>query len=137
MSGPSDERMQCMQRNARHAAGVLRQLGNASRFLLICEITRGEASVAQLERSVGIGQPALSQHLAELRRSGLVKTRRESRSIHYSIADDRAQALAEALGRIFDGGAGPVAPLRPEAPARTVHSGDTTRFGTIVALPLP
>jgi DNA-binding transcriptional ArsR family regulator len=137
MSGQSDERMQRMQRNARHAAGVLRQLGNASRFLLLGEIARGEATVAQLERSVGIGQPALSQHLAELRRSGLVKTRRESRSIHYSIADDRAQTLVEALGRIFDGGAGPVAALRPQAPARTVRCGDTTRFGKIMALPLP
>lgn len=71
--------------------------------MILCHIATEEKSVGQLEADLGIKQPALSQQLAELRQFGLVKTRRQSRSIFYSIADERAEAVMAMLYEIFCG----------------------------------
>ena len=86
---------------APEAAELLRQLANANRLLILCHIAQEERSVGQLEQELGLRQPGLSQQLAELRQSGLVKTRRESRSIYYSLADERAEAVLAMLHQIF------------------------------------
>jgi DNA-binding transcriptional ArsR family regulator len=86
---------------APEAAELLRQLANANRLLILCHIAHEERSVGQLEQELGLRQPGLSQQLAELRQSGLVKTRRESRSIYYSLADERAEAILAMLHEIF------------------------------------
>ena len=85
--------MEQLKAKAPQAADLLRQLANANRLMILCHISQEERSVGQLEQDLGIRQPGLSQQLAELRQSGLVKTRRESRSIYYSIADERAEAV--------------------------------------------
>jgi len=93
--------MEALKARAPQAAELLRQLSNANRLLILCHISQDERSVGQLEQDLGIKQPGLSQQLAELRQSGLVKTRRESRSIFYSIADERALAVMSMLHEIF------------------------------------
>jgi len=93
--------MEALKARAPQAADLLRQLSNANRLLILCHISQDERSVSQLEQDLGIKQPGLSQQLAELRQSGLVKTRRESRSIFYSIADERALAVMAMLHEIF------------------------------------
>tara|TARA_R110002167_G_scaffold67405_5_gene190535 strand:+ start:493 stop:921 length:429 start_codon:yes stop_codon:yes gene_type:complete len=93
--------MEALKARAPEAADLLRQLSNANRLLILCHISQAERSVGQLEQDLGIKQPGLSQQLAELRQSGLVKTRRESRSIFYSIADERAEAVMTMLYEIF------------------------------------
>ena len=93
--------MEALKARAPQAADLLRQLSNANRLLILCHISQDERSVSQLEQDLGIKQPGLSQQLAELRQSGLVKTRRESRSIFYPIADERALAVMAMLHEIF------------------------------------
>ena len=93
--------LDAMKARAPEVAELLRSIATPTRLLLLCQIARGEPSVADLERDLGLRQPALSQQLAELRRSGLVRTRRASRSIHYSIADARIHAMLGALHAIF------------------------------------
>lgn len=93
--------LEAMKAHAPQVAELLRSIATPTRLLLLCQIARGEPSVAELERDLGLRQPALSQQLAELRRSGLVRTRRASRSIHYSIADARIHAMLGALHAIF------------------------------------
>jgi DNA-binding transcriptional ArsR family regulator len=83
------------------AAELLRQLSNPNRLLLLCHIAGQECSVGELEHDLGIKQPGLSQQLAELRQAGLVKTRRQSRSIYYSIADERTQGILAMLWMTF------------------------------------
>ena len=114
--------MERLKEKAPEAAELLRQLANANRLLILCHIAEEERSVGQLEADLGIKQPALSQQLAELRQYGLVKTRRQSRSIFYSIADDRAQAVMGMLYEIFCGDAKAVG-ARAAAPARRTGSG--------------
>ena len=128
--------MQALKVRAPEAADLLRQLGNANRLMILCHISQAERSVGELERDLGMKQPGLSQQLAELRQSGLVKTRRESRSIYYSIADARAEAVLAMLYEIFCRDAEAVtARLRADAGGdATVESGsgDAARFARIL-----
>ncbi len=59
---------------------------------------RGEMSVGELTLELGLGRTNLSNHLACLRWCGFVHTRREHRTVHYRVADQRVSELL-ALGR--------------------------------------
>ena len=66
---------------------VLRAMSNAKRMRILNELSDGrERSVSELEGVIAsLSQSALSQHLARLRRANIVRTRRESQTIYYSI----------------------------------------------------
>jgi DNA-binding transcriptional ArsR family regulator len=93
--------IEALKAKAPEVADFLRQLANPNRLLLLCHISQGERSVTEIQHDLGLKQPALSQQLAELRQSGLVETRRESRSIYYSIKDERTRAVILMLHAIF------------------------------------
>jgi len=92
-----------MQTNACAAAAFLKSLANDSRLMILCELLKGERCVAELEEIVSLSQSALSQHLARLRRNHLVKTRRESQTIYYSIADPGVKKIIGALYDLYCG----------------------------------
>ena len=71
--------------------------------MILCELLKGERCVAELEEIVSLSQSALSQHLARLRRNHLVKTRRESQTIYYSIADPGVKKIIGALYDLYCG----------------------------------
>ncbi|EQB16356.1 ArsR/SmtB family transcription factor [Novosphingobium lindaniclasticum] len=80
----------------------LKMLAQPQRLMILSALLEGERAVGEIEAMTGIGQPALSQQLAELRRANLVTPRREARQIFYSIAsdavNDRIRTLFAALG---------------------------------------
>ena len=91
---------------ARH----LSMLANPSRLLILCRLAEGEASVGALQEVVGLSQSALSQHLAKLRESAVVATRRDAQTIYYRIDNAQTQKVMGALYDIFcrpDGTSGP------------------------------
>ncbi|AJC67130.1 MULTISPECIES: ArsR/SmtB family transcription factor [Dickeya] len=90
-----------MRKAAQAAADVLRGLANDDRLLLMCQLTRGEACVAQLEERLGIHQPTLSQQLGVMRRLNLVTTRREGKQIFYRIEDERVLSLLNTLYTLY------------------------------------
>ena len=98
---PTRTELDAMIERAPEVAELLRSIATPTRLLLLCRIAQGEPSVGELERDLDLRQPGLSQQLAELRRSGLIAPRRESRSIRYSIADARVHALLAAMHAIF------------------------------------
>lgn len=133
MTAANPEVMEQLKQKAPEAADLLRQLANANRLLILCHISQEERSVGQLEQDLGIKQPGLSQQLAELRQSGLVRTRRVSRSIYYSIADDRAEAVMAMLYEIFCRDAKVVTKrLRDEPAAPEGPRGDVARFARLI-----
>ena len=79
-----------LRSNAHRASRLLKALSNERRLMVLCHLSQGEKSVGELERAVGLGQSALSQHLARLRRDALVRTRREAQTIYYSLASAEA-----------------------------------------------
>ena len=92
-----------MQLYASDAAGLMKALGNESRLMILCVLAEGERSVSDLNTIVPLSQSALSQQLARLRQQGLVKTRRESQTIFYSLADGPADRIITLLHEIYCG----------------------------------
>ncbi len=90
-----------MRRNASQAVRLLKTLANESRLMIMCVLAEGECSVGALNERIDLSQSALSQHLAVLREQGLVRTRRESRTIYYSLAESQAVALINKLHDIY------------------------------------
>jgi DNA-binding transcriptional ArsR family regulator len=88
-----------MKQHADDATQLLKALANENRLMILCTLADGEQSVGQLNDRIALSQSALSQHLALLRRDGLVRTRRESQTIHYSMADGPA---AKVIGLLHD-----------------------------------
>jgi DNA-binding transcriptional ArsR family regulator len=80
----------------------LRTLAQPQRLMILAVLLDGERAVGDIEGATGIGQPALSQQLAELRRTALVVSRREARQILYRIADDDTAERVRALFAAFD-----------------------------------
>lgn len=99
---PADARALAeMVRHAGDAAVLLKALANEQRLLVLCSLVDGPKSVSELNRAVELSQSALSQHLAVLRDAGVVTTRREAQTIHYSLADGPAAGVMAALHAWF------------------------------------
>ena len=96
-----------MAEHASDAAGLMKALGNESRLMILCLLADSERSVGELNEMIPLSQSALSQQLARLRREGLVKTRRESQVIHYSLCDGPADRVINVLHDIFCGTGAP------------------------------
>ena len=67
---------------------VFQALADENRLRIIDVLKEGERCVCDLQSSVDIGQSLLSHHLRVLREVGLVRSRREGRWVHYTLADD-------------------------------------------------
>lgn len=90
-----------LEQKTEKASSLLKALANEKRLLIVCILSKGEKNVGDLEEVVGLSQSALSQHLARLRRDGIVETRREAQTIYYSIKDKAVHALLACLCAIF------------------------------------
>lgn len=96
-----------METRAEEAARLLSALGQTKRLMVLCRLVDNEMSVGALAEAVGLGQSALSQHLARLRDLGIVATRREAQTIYYRLASDNARRL---IGLLYDLYCAPTAP---------------------------
>lgn len=90
-----------LERNVEAAVSLLKALSNEKRLQILCALYGNEKSVGELEKIVGISQSALSQHLARLRRDGLVCTRRNAQSIHYSLREGAVEAILKTLYDLY------------------------------------
>lgn len=83
------------------AADKLKVYAQPQRLMILSCLLRGERTVSEIDAATGIGQPALSQQLAELRRNELVKTRRASKQIWYDLADDKVCLCVRSMEAIL------------------------------------
>jgi len=97
MTAPLSE----MARSAAQAAAYLKTLAHEGRLMILCHLGSGEKSVGELEELLEIRQAAVSQMLARLREEGLVQTRREGKTIYYSLADTGTEQVITLLYRLF------------------------------------
>lgn len=70
-----------------HFAELARALGHAHRLELIEHLAQGERSVEALSGKIGQSVANTSQHLQQMRRVGLVATRRDGKRVIYRLAD--------------------------------------------------
>lgn len=94
-------KIQEIQKNIGQAVNLLKALSNERRLKIVCILYEGEKSVSELEQAVGLSQSALSQHLARLRRDGILTTRRSAQTIYYSLQDRATQCILTCLYDIF------------------------------------
>ncbi len=90
-----------LEQKAENASSLLKALANEKRLLIVCILSQGEKNVGELEQIVGLSQSALSQHLARLRRDGVVETRREAQTIFYTIKNKDVLKVLQTLCDIY------------------------------------
>ncbi len=91
----------CNKIDPAKAAILLKALSNEKRLQILCNLLKGELCVNALEKMVGLSQSALSQHLAKLRASKLVTTRRDAQTIYYKVGEHSVLDLMGCLQNIF------------------------------------
>jgi DNA-binding transcriptional ArsR family regulator len=77
-------------------ANLFRVLGHPARIRILDLLRDGERSVGVLQSELGLDSGGTSQHLAALRRIGLVESRRDGTSVYYRVDDERVFDLLEA-----------------------------------------
>lgn len=80
----------------------LRAFSQPQRLMILSCLLHGEYTVSEIDKLTRIGQPALSQQLAELRRAKLVLTRKDAKLVYYSLADDETALRVRTLLAIID-----------------------------------
>ncbi|HWJ49667.1 MAG TPA: metalloregulator ArsR/SmtB family transcription factor [Solirubrobacteraceae bacterium] len=76
-------------------ADFFRVLGHPARVRLLQLLRDGERSVGALQDALELDSSGTSQHLAALRKQGLVVGRKEGTSVYYRVKDPRTLELLE------------------------------------------
>jgi DNA-binding transcriptional ArsR family regulator len=97
------------------ASELLKAMANPHRLMILCQLVDAERSVGELAAFLGIRDSTVSQHLAILRRDGLVDARRDGQTVWYSIASAPARELVGVLYRCY---CAPTNACRPAAASR-------------------
>lgn len=101
MTNDTDHLVEDLHSRADEAAALMKTLSNTARLMILCQLVEGERSVAELEKHLDTKQPNVSQQLARLRMEGYVNSRRDGRTIYYSLADGRVAAVIHNLHATF------------------------------------
>lgn len=80
-----------------NGAKLLKALANEKRLQIISVLENKELKVGELEKKIGLSQSALSQHLAILRATGIVSTRRLAQNVFYAVKNKTALQIVELL----------------------------------------
>lgn len=91
---------------ADEASNLLKALANRHRLIIICQLSEKARSVGELAALLDIRDSTVSQHLAILRKDGLVTARRDGQTIWYSIVSTPARELVRTLNRVYCAPAG-------------------------------
>tara|TARA_R110001599_G_scaffold349341_1_gene577620 strand:- start:4914 stop:5219 length:306 start_codon:yes stop_codon:yes gene_type:complete len=90
-----------MREKVDEASGLLKMLANRNRLMILCQLVEGEWSVGALAEFLDLRDTVVSQQLGLLRRDGLVKARRDGRTIYYSLRRDDACRVLRTLYDIY------------------------------------
>lgn len=77
-------------------AEAFKIFGDSTRIRIICALMHKELCVCDIAELLNMGQSAVSHQLRLLRTSRLVKTRREGKSIFYSLDDEHIELIINA-----------------------------------------
>ncbi len=82
-------------------AQITKTLANPIRLAILHSLKNEEKSVNELTNILGISQSNLSQHLALLRQSGIVKTRKQGTSIFYSVTNPKINQACDTVREVL------------------------------------
>lgn len=90
-----------MRTQAGRAASLLSAMCNEKRLMILCQLVEGERAVGELAALLSMPQSTMSQHLALLRRQGLVAARRDGQTQFYSLAGTEAREILQTLHSLY------------------------------------
>lgn len=71
--------------------------GNQIRTKLILCLAKRSKNVSEMIQTCGLSQSAVSQHLAKLKKSGIVETKKEGQVVWYSLKYKKAAEISRLL----------------------------------------
>ncbi len=74
-------------------AELFKVFGDATRVRILYTLLGGEKNVGELSDALSMNQSAISHQLSLLKKSDLVKARRDGKSMYYSLADDHVESI--------------------------------------------
>jgi ArsR family transcriptional regulator len=96
-----DNKLVLIHDKAAEVSELLKLMAHKDRMVVLCLLSGGEMGVSELREHTKLSQSAFSQHLGVLRKNNLVKIRKESQQVFYSIDDVRVNVLLGALQNAF------------------------------------
>ena len=96
-----NDKLTLIHNNAAEVSELLKLMAHKDRMVVLCLLSEGEMGVSELREHTQLSQSAFSQHLSVLRKNKLVKIRKESQQVFYSLADGRVSVLLKALQQAF------------------------------------
>lgn len=96
-----DNKLALIHEKAPEVSALLKLIAHKDRMVVLCLLTDGEMGVSELREHTKLSQSAFSQHLGVLRKNNLVKVRKASQQVFYSIADQRINLLLGAVHQAF------------------------------------
>jgi DNA-binding transcriptional ArsR family regulator len=79
------------------AYDIYSAFGNKIRTKLVLCLAQKAKNVSELISNCGLAQSAVSQHLAKLKLSGLVETKKEGKEVYYSLKYTKAAEISKLL----------------------------------------
>lgn len=83
-------------------AEVAKAIAHPHRLELLEQLAQGERGVEAVAERTGLSVANASQHLQQLRRTGLIAARRDGKFVRYRLADDAALDLLRTLGTVAE-----------------------------------
>ena len=80
---------------------ALKALAHPVRLRILQALSGTERNVGEVDDIAAIGQPTLSQQLAELRDAGIIEGTREGKAVIYRVTDPRIIQLVLALRDLY------------------------------------
>lgn len=74
-------------------AELFKVFGDTTRIRIIASLLDGEKCVYNLSEALEMGQSAISHQLRILRSAGLVRPRREGKTVYYSLDDEHIELI--------------------------------------------
>lgn len=93
--------IKALKQKSKEAAELLKTMAHDERLFILCNLINGEKKVGELLEDSNLSQSAFSQQLAVLRNQNLVKTRKVSQEVYYSLADERIKKIIQLLKKIY------------------------------------
>lgn len=85
------------QKKLRHYADIFKALGHPTRLAIMLGLSREECNVSHIVEKLGVSQSTVSQHLAILRRTGVVEYEKKGLEVCYRIDNNIMQQMMEII----------------------------------------
>lgn len=86
---------------AHATAEQLKLIANPLRLMMLCALVESNKNVTELINLTGASQTLVSNHLAVLRKAGIIDFDRNHRTLNYYLKDQRMKDVLDTLHRVY------------------------------------